>query len=427
MTDPETDVFAPHLKRNLLCLGGDISLFICGINFSAWSTILPVFIRHFSSSNIVLGLLPTVRSLGQNVPPILVSPYVEGLRRYKPFILFATVFERLPYLVLCLATLGLGTSHPDALLAILFGCQLVISIGSGVTTPAWLHLVSLMIPTRLRGRFFGISSATGGVLAVGSAALTVEILRRYAFPQNFAICFLATFIFLVFSNVLLASTHEPRARTHESRPAARTIISYLRSLPSFLRRERNFSAFLTASVLGNILMAIAPFLTAAASHVLHVSDAQVGAFTVVLLAASTVGSLCWGWLGDHAGYRVVLIGANAAGLCTALLALVALARNNGNIFYGVFALLGLYNSATQLASFTIVTEFGTRDERPTFIALSSLVLAPVAVCAPMICGVIADAFGYNVIFLVAAVSLGAAILLYTFAVRDPRASVDDEG
>ncbi|MDB5075884.1 MAG: hypothetical protein JWO42_2063, partial [Chloroflexi bacterium] len=49
MTEHEVDTFAPHVRRNFFYMGGDIALFIGGINFSAWSTILPIFIRHLTS------------------------------------------------------------------------------------------------------------------------------------------------------------------------------------------------------------------------------------------------------------------------------------------------------------------------------------------------------------------------------------------
>jgi MFS family permease len=258
------------------------------------------------------------------------------------------------------------------------------------------------------------------LIGVGAAALTVEILKRNTFPTNFALCFMATFVFLVVSYVALALCHEPEAATPRSERRVRGIRQYLASLPSFLRHERNFAVFLMATVLGNILMAIAPFVAASTSRALHASDAQVGAYGVALLAVSTCGSLCWGWLGDHFGYRLVLIGGNIAGLLTMCVALIGLARHDLLIFFGVFGLLGIYTSATQLASFTIVTEFGTLEERPTFIALSSLVLAPVAIVAPIVAGIVADAFGYNAIFVVAGISLACAAMLLTVGVRDPR-------
>lgn len=420
--DEGGDRFAPYLRWNLTFMGLDIALFVVGVSFSAWTTILPLYIRHLTSSNVVLGLLPAVRNLGLYVPPIFVSPHVESLHRYKPYVLVWTTLERIPFLILALATVSLWPRHPDILLLIFFSMVAIWSIGGGVTTPAWLHMVSLMIPVRLRGRFFGLSSGIGGLLGVGAAVVTAIILRTYGFPTNFAVCFLATFVLLVGSFVALALGREPLLAGGAGPRLGQPIGTYLRGLPAFLARERNFAMYLLASLLGNVGIAISPFLAVAAARGLHVSDAQVGVYSGVLLATSTLGSLLWGWLGDRAGYRPVLLAGTVAGLACMSLAIVGLALSSVAWFYLVFMLLGAYNSAIQLAGFTVVTEFGTEAERPTFIALSSLVLAPVALGAPVLGGAIADRLGYGVIFAATALALAVASAMYALAVRDPRAS-----
>ena len=420
MSEQQEDLFAPHVRWNSTFIGLDIALFTGAVSFSSWNTILPLFIRHLTTSNLLVGLMPAVRNLGLNLPPVFVSPQVARLHRYKPFVLWLTIMERVPFLLLALFSLWLSVHHPTIMVALFFLMAAIWSVGGGVTTPPWLNMVSLMIPVRLRGRFFGLSSGLGGLLGIGSAALTAVILRSFAFPTNFAICFLATFVMLVFSFIALASGREPPNTAFVPAQRSVRIVSYLRTLPAFLRRERNFASFLLASVLGNTCLAISPFITVAASRSLHVPDAQVGVYGVVLMATSTLGSLGWGWLGDHAGYRPVLVAGAVAGFCCMLLALCALGFGQAGFFYGAFALLGAYNSAVQLAAFAAVVEFGEPAERPTFIALSSLVQAPVALAAPVIGGLVADHLGYSPIFAGTGVALAAAAMLYVFKVRDPR-------
>lgn len=416
------DRFAPHLRWNVALLGLDMALFVGGISFSAWTTILPLYVRHLSGSNLVLGLMPAIRNLGIYLPPIFVSAYVERLLLYKPYVLLWTIWERLPYLLLAGATVWLWPQHPTLLLLTFFVLLGTSTVAGGVCTPAWLQMVSLMIPMRLRGRFFGMASGVGGLLAVAGAAMTAALLRHYPFPTNFALCFLATFAFLCASFVALALGREPANPGATRRPPPRPFWSYLRTLPPLLRRERNFAVFLLASIFANLGMAISPFLAVAASRNLHVSDAQVGIYSGVLVATATLGSVGWGWLGDHAGYRLVLLAGTLAGLLSLSLAVVALGASSAGLFFGVFAALGAYSSAIQLASFTVVTEFGTEGERPTYIALSSLALAPVALIAPILGGALADRLGYAAIFLGTCVALLCACALFAFAVRDPRAA-----
>ncbi|HVC81941.1 MAG TPA: MFS transporter [Chloroflexota bacterium] len=418
--ETKEDLFAPHVGWNFSVMGMDIALFTGGVSFSSWNTILPLFIRHLTSSNLVLGLMPAIRSVAANLPPVLISPHVSTLARYKPFVLWLTLLERLPYLVLALCTLWLGVDHRVILLLVFFLMSATWSFGGGITTPAWLNLISLMIPTRLRGRFFGFAGAGGGLLGIAAAAITALILHGFPYPTNFALCFLATFAFLVLSFVCLAIGHEPGVAAGTPRAPSPPLGPYLRALPDFLRRERNFTTFLLAGTLANVGIATSPFITAAASRSLHVSDAQVGVYGAVLMAASMMGSIGWGWLGDHLGYRPVLITGTAAGVVCMALAVLADATGTPTILYGVFLLLGTYSSATQLASVAAVVEFGALEERPTFVSLSYLVQTPVALLVPVAGGVVADHAGYSPVFLAVAASLIAAVALYVFKLKDPR-------
>ena len=60
------------------------------------------------------------------------------------------------------------------------------------------------------------------------------------------------------------------------------------------------------------------------------------------------------------------------------------------------------------------------EERPTYIGLGTTSLAPVAFGAPLVAGLLADAWGFAAVFGVAALSGAVALGLLLVWVRDPR-------
>src|SRR6185312_13448791 len=127
-------------------MGLDYSLFLLALSYASAYGVLPLFVHHLTTSNLFLGLIATVRAIGTSLPPILVAPYTERLRRKKSFLLFLTTFERLPYLMLAIVTPVLAGSHPMLLLWIFFA---LIGIGTwfgGLGLPAWLDLMARMLP-----------------------------------------------------------------------------------------------------------------------------------------------------------------------------------------------------------------------------------------------------------------------------------------
>ena len=163
------------------------------------------------------------------------------------------------------------------------------------------------------------------------------------------------------------------------------------------------------------------FYDIAAKRWFALSDAQAGLYAVLLLLATTLGNVLWGYLGDRYGHKRVV---EAGALCTVLAALLAaVSRDPGwgpPAFGAVFVASGLGASALQLATLTFVTDFAPAARRPTYIGLASAGRAPFAIVPPLLAGLLADRFGYGAVFLVAAGLATVGGLLILRGVRDPR-------
>jgi AAHS family 4-hydroxybenzoate transporter-like MFS transporter len=86
-------------------------------------------------------------------------------------------------------------------------------------------------------------------------------------------------------------------------------------------------------------------------------------------------------------------------------------------------LLGLSVSAALLAQLTFIAEFAPAARRPTYIALASVAYAPFAVGAPIIGGVLADHWGYRVVYAIALAAAMVAAVVYQLWVPEPRHGV----
>ena len=167
-----------RFRWNYTVMGLDISLFVLAISFASSYGLLPLFVRNLTDSNLAVGAITTLRALNL-LAPIFVAGLTEGLHRKQPFILWVTVFERVPYLVLAIATPFFALSHPTALLWIFYVMYAMTMLAAGIASPAWLDLIARMIPDDWRGRFFGLASALGGLLGVVGSAGAAALLLRF--------------------------------------------------------------------------------------------------------------------------------------------------------------------------------------------------------------------------------------------------------
>jgi MFS family permease len=186
---------------------------------------------------------------------------------------------------------------------------------------------------------------------------------------------------------------------------------------ALVRQDGALRRLLIANGLVGMATMAGALYAVSAVHVGGLSDPEVGAESTVLFVAMTVGSFVWGAVGDRFGHRATLLWGTACAGIAGLAALVA----HGFLAYGVvFLALGLSISGVLLAGFTLITEFGPEERRPTYVALASVAYAPFVIGAPILGGFIANEWGYPPVFAVTALFATAAALLLRFWVPDPR-------
>ena len=78
------------------------------------------------------------------------------------------------------------------------------------------------------------------------------------------------------------------------------------------------------------------------------------------------------------------------------------------LFFAVFILVGAMYSSVQVANVNLAIEFSSPDQTPTFVGLMNTVQAPALALAPLIGGLLADNFGYQV-------TITVGLLLFAFA------------
>ena len=405
----------PDLRRNVAALGADYALFLVGMSFASQSTILPAFATHLGASNVVIGAIPALMTLGWFLPCLPAAHHTRTLARKLPFVLRYTAAERIPFLILAILAFTTAPAAPTLTLALMLLMLLVITATGGVLMPAWMDVVARTIPAQLRGRFFGMwSSVAGAVGFVGSFA-TAYILAAVAAPASYGVCFLAAAACMGLSWIALALVREPPA----------TVMSEPLPLPGFfalvldiLREDTNLVRFLVARSCMGVGSMSGAFFTVYALRGLEAPAWQVGIFTSALLLGQVVGNGALGWLADRVGGRAVLLVGAVAMLGANAVALMA----SRELYGTAFALAGVFQASLSVSAGNMLLDFApSAEERPTYVGIGNTALAPVFFTTPLVAGLVADTLGLRSVFAIALAGalLGTVLLL---RVRDPRAA-----
>ena len=404
------------LRRNVVLLGADHALFLIGLSFASPSTILPAFAAHLGATNVTIGAIPALMTLGWFLPPLFAAHHTRGLSRKLPFVLRYTSLERVPFVVMALLAFATAERAPALTLAALLLMLLVITGTGGVLMPALMDVVARAIPEGLRGRFFGVSSSAAGVGGFVGSFGTAYVLATVAAPASYGVCFLAAAVMMGLSWIALGMVREPVASPAAERMPLRGFVGLVLGI---LRSDRDLAWFLAARACTGVASMSSGFFTVYALRALGAADWQVGVFTSALLAGQVAANAVFGWMADRVGHRSVLIagtaavaGANVVALMTASLEAYAL----------TFVLSGVNQAAYSVSGGNMLLDFARDpEERATYVGLGNTALAPVYCSAPLLAGVMADRLGLPAVF---SVALGVGLLgviLFAFRVRDPRA------
>jgi len=399
-------------RWNFLVASLDFGIFMAAMSFVSTLTVLPAFVSHFTSSNLLIGLIPSIATLGWFLPQLVSANYVERMEVKKRFIVTFTAGERFPWLFMALTTLLLW-ENPLLALVFFFALYGVSNSTAGFLGPAWMDMLAKVIPQGRRGMFFGFGNFLGSLLGVVCALLVGYIMKIHVFPSNFALCFFSAFLLTLVSWVFLGLVKEPRSPVVKK---SSTFLEYLSGLPRVLGADRDFSFYLLSSVILSFGGMATSFYTVYAIKSLNLTGEDIGLFTALTLASQTVAYLLWGYVGDKRGHKLVMEASALSGVIGALLAFYASSINH---FYAVFLVTGVSMSAGMISGMNIALEFSPPEKRPTYVGLASTIRAPFVSLSPIMGGILADSFHYTFVFLLTSVMLTAGLTLLLF-VKNPR-------
>jgi MFS family permease len=393
----------------------DGSFFWFGFSFLTPSIILPMYIRHFTENPIILGLIPMISTLGFLIPQIFTVNWIERLPRKKFAVVNIGLFsERLPLILLPIATFFLANQSPLLNLIVFFILFFWHSFGAGSIAVGWQDMVAKIIPVERRGFFFGLTNFLGtasGVLGAGAAAWCLSL---FAFPNGYALNFTTAAFFIMLSWFALAQTREP-AVTHPKKSISQW--QFFKTLPAILRNDKNFLRYILCQIVLALGGMANGFIIVYIAQRWQIPDSQSGNFTAAMLVGQAVANIFFGPLADRKGHKLVLEISYLLGFAALGLAILS---PNPAWFYIVFAMRGINAAGSFLSGISIIFEFTSPEMRPTYIGLSNTISGIASGIAPLVGGLLAMWLNYPILF---GISLGIGLLglvLLRWSVNEPR-------
>lgn len=417
-TTPKPPSAHQQIKRNyrwnFIVNALDGASFWLGMSFMSSAVILPLYVSHFTSNPLLIGIIPFLSTAGYLLPQIFTANAVERAPRKKFFpVTLGFFFERVPILLLAPAAYFLSIRQPMTALTVFFVLYAWHTFGAGATIVGWEDMIAKLIPVKRRGRFFGITNFIGNGTGILGALAVPFVLEKFTFPSGYVISFGVAAILVFLSWVFLSLTREPAV--YSSKPSV-SQLEYLRSLPEVLRKDRNFRMYLLSQIIFSLSGMATGFLVVYTVKTWNLPDAKASGFTIALQIGLTLANLVFGFLSDHKGHKLSL---EICMVLSVLSIVMAIFAPSPFWFFPIFFLRGAVYAGTFISGISIIYEFTDAENRPTYIGLANTIAGVAGGAAPLIGGWLAGAVSYQVMFILSAVIGALGLVLLRFTVREP--------
>ncbi len=260
-----------------------------GASYNAMLGLTQDFIAPFAlalkASTAQIGLLASLPNLALALSQ-LGSPFISEKLRSRKSLLVPLVIAQA---VLWMPMLLMPQLFEGAAVWWLIGLFTVGSVVGALGNPAWGSMMADLVPTGMRGRYFGFRNKVGGItllvcFILGGAALQ---LSGGQVMLGFGVLFGGATVFRLASAFFLSRMHEPPPRRC---PDPFKPVQELRTLPA--TRVGRFSVFVAAMMLSTHVAG--PFF---AVYMLRELGFSYWTFVIVTAAAAVANFLFMGFLG----------------------------------------------------------------------------------------------------------------------------------
>ncbi|MEW6179560.1 MAG: MFS transporter [Chloroflexota bacterium] len=409
----QENLLQKNLRFNTIVNLVDGGFFGFALGLASFSTVIPLFFANFTDSATWIGLVPAIHAVGWQFPQLLTARWVSRMKRFKPFVLFMTVQERLPFLGLAVLAWVSPMFDHQMVLVLAFLLLIWQGVGGGLTANAWQNFIGKIIPSHLRATFFGAQSAAANLLGGVGAILAGFLLENLSFPMNFMVSFALASGMMVISWFFLSLSREP---VHTVTPEPENQKEFWQKVLVIIKKDRPFRWFIISRILFQFATMAAAFYTVYAVKVLGMGEVAAGIMTSILFIVQVASNMIFGWLADRKGrLPVLMIGA----LCAVIAAAAAWLAPTYSWFFGIMVFAGMAGSVFWTIGIAVSLEFGSEQDRPTYIGMANTLIAPSAILAPLLGGWLADWMNYRVTFFVSALFGVLTLAILYFFVRIP--------
>lgn len=373
-----------HFARNTASISGVEFFWGLAIPVLFESTFLQVFLKEIGASNITVGLIPAILSVGMMLFSLMSAYLTSHLERKKMWVVLTHVAASIP---LILFGAFLIFTPADYRVGLFLLCYSVFALLLGLTIPLWQNFtVKIFSPEKA---FKGLSIMITVQIATRLAGglIIFKSVERYSFSvQSASAIFIAAGLLCFAGSFFFLSVKEGGDTGSTVRKEKHSFSTMIDSGREILKNRRYILYLLGSIEIYATTTVIAFYANYAVEWHGIDKGAAAGLFVSFIYLAGIFINILVGWLGLFS-LRTKFIIARTSALCGT--AAVIFSSTLGHFLAASF-LIGLSRGVNQSAHAHAVKQLSGQHDATDYFAISQLLVFPFSAGLPLVSGLLLD-------------------------------------
>lgn len=375
------------------------------VTFTEVNTVLPGLILEVGGSQIHIGILTAIMIGAPMLTQLLFAGLLTPQPRKKPFLLLG-IYLRVFALSGVAWTLSLISKIDPAMMIILvYAWMLVFTTSGAFAGVSYTDILGKSIAGDQRKRFFVLRQFLSSLGVLISAIIARELLKRFTYPMNYEILFIAAALSLfVASFGFIVIREKPVASRYESS----SVLEIFRFIPGYLREDANLRNFIIINNLTGFATTLMPFYVVLAKDTYSLGAEDIGNFLLIGITGMILSNLMWSKIVTRYSFKGVMVTWIFIGASLPLLALVLSGNAPYATFQLIFFLTGVSMSAQKISVDGILLEISENDNRALYSGINGAFNLTIALF-PLVSGFVIAWMGYTPVFVLGSVAMLSAL------------------
>ncbi len=376
----------PQVRKSLRWLVWDGML--ANISESILGAYQSIYLVALGATRAEIGLLSSLANLALPVAMFPGGKLAAKAQRLKPLVVLPALLVR--FLLLLLILLPLVLPAGQTLIMIAIALVVLRALVANLMLPAWTTMISDIVPTQWRGRYFSSRNILMGASGFLGLLLVGQLIDRHTGVGGYQLALGIALLAGLAAVYAFSRVQEP------PRPAAAQGELAVLPLRQLLKGQGRFVAYCAIAALWNLSVQISgPFFNVFLAEEIHASASVIALASAASTLASLPGQRIFGPLSDRKGSVWVQ---RLTGFCIpAVPALWGLITQPWQAF-PLQVLAGFMWAGYNLAAFNLLLELTPAESRPRLVAVYQAIVGIGMAAGAALGGWAAQALGYRPMF-----------------------------